>query len=86
MSILGNRVLRIEDAKFLTTGGVYMADLVDPLLDGAAWVTYVRSNVAHAEIGTVNVDEAREAPGVVAVFTGRDIDLAAARPAAVPGA
>ncbi len=47
-SILGNRVLRKEDPKFLTTGGVYVDDLLDePLLAGAAHVTYVRSSVAH---------------------------------------
>ena len=38
-SILGNRVLRKEDPKFLTTGGVYVDDLLDePLLAGAAHV------------------------------------------------
>ena len=36
MSILGNRVLRSEDPKFLTVGGSYVADLRDPLLDGRA--------------------------------------------------
>ena len=47
-SILGNRVLRKEDPKFLTTGGMYVDDLLDePLLAGAAHVTYVRSTVAH---------------------------------------
>ena len=48
MSILGNRVLRTEDPKFLTVGGTYVDDLRDPLLDGAAHVTFVRSTVAHA--------------------------------------
>ena len=28
-SILGNRVLRKEDPKFLTTGGVYVDDLLE---------------------------------------------------------
>jgi aerobic carbon-monoxide dehydrogenase large subunit len=74
MSILGNRVVRIEDAKFLTTGGVYMADLVDPLLANAAYVTFVRSHVPHAEINKVNVEDALGAPGVVAVITGADLD------------
>ena len=32
MSILGNRVLRSEDPKFLTVGGSYVADLADPAL------------------------------------------------------
>ena len=51
LSLLGNRVLRTEDPKFLTTGGKYVDDLLDePLLAGAAHVTYVRSTVAHGRI------------------------------------
>ena len=72
MSILGNRVLRKEDPAFLTVGGTYVDDLPLP---GAAFVTYVRSTMAHARITAIDVDEARAAPGVVAVFTGADIDL-----------
>jgi len=50
-SILGNRVLRKEDPKFLTTGGVYVDDLLDePALNGALHVTYARSSVAHGLI------------------------------------
>src|SRR4051794_41794510 len=65
VSILGTRVLRVEDPKFLTTGGVYVDDLRDPRLDGAAYVTYVRSVVAHARV-TVDTAAAAGAPGVVA--------------------
>ncbi|HEX7165366.1 MAG TPA: xanthine dehydrogenase family protein molybdopterin-binding subunit [Acidimicrobiales bacterium] len=72
MSILGNRVLRKEDPKFLTSGGQYVDDLPLP---GAAYVTYVRSTIAHARITQIDVDEARRADGVVAVFTGPDVDL-----------
>jgi carbon-monoxide dehydrogenase large subunit len=72
VSILGTRVLRVEDPKFLTTGGVYADDLRDPRLDGAAHVTYVRSVIAHGRI-TVDAAAAREHPGVVAVFTADDL-------------
>ena len=75
-SILGNRVLRKEDPKFLTTGGVYVDDMVDePLLDGALHVTYVRSSVAHATITSIDASEALASPGVVAVLTAKDLDL-----------
>ena len=74
-SILGNRVLRKEDPKFLTTGGVYVDDMVEPLLDGAAYVTYVRSSLAHGRILSIDTSEAAQAPGVLAVFTGADLDL-----------
>src|SRR3954451_12640706 len=74
MSILGTRVARVEDPKFLTEGGTYMADFRDPLLDGALYVTFVRSTVAHATF-TVDTSEAAGAPGVQAVFTSADLDV-----------
>ena len=75
-SILGNRVLRKEDPKFLTTGGVYVDDLHDePLLAGALHATYVRSTVAHANILGIDVSEALLAPGVVAIYTAADLGL-----------
>lgn len=84
MSILGTRVVRNEDPKFLTTGGVYVADLAHPLLEGALYVTYVRSMVAHGRILDVDVSQARSAPGVVAVFTGEDIEDLPLVPPAIP--
>src|SRR5437763_760944 len=73
---MGTRVLRIEDPKFLTTGGVYADDLRDPRLEGAGHVTYVRSVMAHARI-TVDVSAALEQPGVLAIVTGEGLaDLA----------
>ena len=75
-SILGNRVLRKEDPKFLTTGGVYVDDLLDePALQGALHVTYVRSSVAHGHITSIDTGDALALPGIVAVFTGKDLDL-----------
>ena len=75
-SILGNRVLRKEDPKFLTTGGVYVDDLLDePLLAGAAHVTYVRSTVAHGRILDIDTSAALAMPGVIAVYTAADLGL-----------
>ena len=76
MSVLGNRVLRREDPKFLTVGGSYTADLTEPLLDGAAYVTYVRSTMAHATILSIDTSDAAGMPGVLAVYTGDDLGLA----------
>ena len=70
MSILGNRVQRVEDPRFLTGAATYVEDLP---LDGAAWVTYVRSPYAHARITAVDGDEARASPGVLGVFSAADI-------------
>jgi aerobic carbon-monoxide dehydrogenase large subunit len=83
VSILGTRVLRVEDPKFLTSGGVYVDDLRDPRLEGALHVTYVRSVVAHARI-TVDGSEATGAPGVVAVVTGADLADLAPPPVPMP--
>ncbi len=83
MSILGTRVLRTEDPKFLTTGGVYTEDVVDDRLDGAYHVFFVRSPLAHARINSIDVTPALAAPGVVAAYTGADLaDLPVIPPAA----
>ncbi len=75
-SILGERVLRKEDPKFLTTGGKYVDDLLDePKLAGALHVTYARSTVAHGKILSIDTSEAASMPGVVAVFTAADLGL-----------
>jgi carbon-monoxide dehydrogenase large subunit len=73
VSILGTRVLRTEDPRFLTTGGVYTEDVADDRLTGACHMFFVRSPVAHARITGIDTSAAREAPGVVAVFTGADL-------------
>ena len=81
MSILGTRVLRTEDPRFLTTGGVYTEDVVDERLTGACHVFFVRSPVAHARISGIDVSAALSAPGVVAAFTAADVaDLAPIKP------
>jgi carbon-monoxide dehydrogenase large subunit len=80
-SILGNRVARVEDHRFVTTGGTYVEDLDLP---GAAWLTYVRSPVAHARIASVDVSEVKAAPGVLAVLTGDDLAGLGVAPAATP--
>jgi aerobic carbon-monoxide dehydrogenase large subunit len=81
MSILGTRVLRTEDPKFLTTGGVYTEDVMDERLAGSCHVFFVRSPVAHARIQSVDVTPALQAPGVIAAYTAADIgELAPARP------
>ena len=75
-SILGNRVLRKEDPKFLTVGGMYVDDMPDePLLQGAAHVTYVRSQYAHGNILSIDTSEALAMPGIIAVFTAADLGL-----------
>ena len=73
VSILGTRVLRTEDPKFLTTGGEYTEDLVDERLAGAAHVFFVRSPLAHARITGIDLDAVRATPGVVAAYAAADL-------------
>ena len=74
MSILGNRVLRTEDPAFLTKGGTYVDDVVLP--GTPAHVVYVRSTMASARLLEVDTSEAAAMPGVLAVVTIGDIDIA----------
>ena len=74
MSIMGTRVIRTEDPRLLTAGGVYVDDLRTPELNAAARLTFVRSPVAHARITGIDTSEALSEPGVIAVLTVRDMD------------
>src|ERR1035441_4851423 len=65
--------MRTEDPRFLTTGGVYTADVEDEQLAGACHVHFVRSAVAHARIRSIDLSAALKAPGVIAAFTGADL-------------
>jgi CO/xanthine dehydrogenase Mo-binding subunit len=76
MSILGNRVVRQEDPRLLTAGGSYVEDLALP---GASFVAFVRSNVAHGRIRSIDATAARSAPGVREVLTLSDMDPPPAR-------
>ena len=80
MSILGTRVLRTEDPGFLSTGGVYAEDVQDERLAGACYLHFVRSTVAHATIRSIDVSAARDAEGVIAVYTGADLAAAGLTP------
>ena len=70
MSILGNRVVRLEDPRFLRGNGLYVENLE---LEGALSVTFVRSPLAHARVTSVDASAALERPDVQ-VFTGADVD------------
>ena len=72
MGMIGQRVVRTEDPALLTGHGTFIDNLDIP---GAVHVVYVRSPMAHARITGIDADEARDAPGVLGVFTNADIDL-----------
>jgi aerobic carbon-monoxide dehydrogenase large subunit len=72
-SILGTRVLRTEDPELLVGAGRYVDDLglVDRL-----HAVFVRSELPHALVTGIDTAEAKAAPGVIAVFTAADLDIA----------
>jgi len=78
-SLIGARVPRKEDYRFLTGAGQYTDDVALP---GQTYAAFLRSPHAHAVLRSVKTDKARRAPGVVAVYTGAD--LAAAKVGGLP--
>lgn len=68
--VIGQRMPILEDRRFVRGRGRYIGDLELP---GMLHLSVAGLPVAHARLLSVDVSEARNAPGVVAVLTGRDI-------------
>src|SRR5258705_3069607 len=68
--LLGASVKRREDPRFMTGKGNYTDDLKLP---GMTYAAFVRSPHSHARIGAIDTAKAKAYPGVVAVFTGKDM-------------
>lgn len=69
-SWIGRSVPRLEDAPLVRGEGRFVADLSFP---GELHARVVRSAHAHGRIVSIDLDEARAAPGVVAVWTAADL-------------
>ncbi len=67
---VGMPIRRTEDPRLLTGNGEYASDRKP---DRALHVAFRRSEQPHARIARIDVDGARAAPGVVAVFTAEDL-------------
>ena len=67
---IGQPVLRFEDPRLLRGQGRFVNDVNLP---GQAHAVFVRSPHAHANIRSIDVEAAKNAPGVVAVLTGHDV-------------
>ena len=67
---IGASVKRREDHRLLTGRGRYAEDVH---VTGQAHVAFVRSPHAHAGVGAIDTAAARAVPGVIEVFTGRDL-------------
>jgi aerobic carbon-monoxide dehydrogenase large subunit len=69
----GKAVRRLEDPPLIKGTGTYTDDVDAP---GALHAAFVRSEVAHGRIVGIDTAAAASAPGVTAVFTAADLDLA----------
>ncbi|MDT8345015.1 MAG: xanthine dehydrogenase family protein, partial [Thermohalobaculum sp.] len=68
---IGASSKRREDVRFLTGAGQYTDDINRPR---QTWCYFLRSSVAHGKINGIDTAAAAAAPGVVAVFTSKDLE------------
>ena len=69
--LIGSPVERVEDLRFLTGRGTYVADLHQG--EGVLHAVILRSSVAHARLRSVSTARARALPGVADVITAAEI-------------
>ena len=67
---IGQSVPRTEDPKLLRGDGQYTDDLT---LQDQIYAAIVRSPIAHGIIKNIDTTEAETMPGVIAIFTGKDL-------------
>ncbi|MCP4663675.1 MAG: xanthine dehydrogenase family protein molybdopterin-binding subunit [bacterium] len=68
--VIGQPIRRNEDPRLLTGRALFIDDLELP---GMVHVAFLRSPHAHARIGSIDLAEAREREGVLAVYTADDL-------------
>ncbi|SAK51301.1 aldehyde oxidase [Caballeronia pedi] len=68
--LIGAGVKRKEDYRFLTGAGQYTDDVVLPQ---QSYGVFLRSPHAHAKITRIDIEAARKSPGVIGIFTGKDM-------------
>ena len=68
---VGQPVPRQEDPTLLKGQGRYSDDVN---LDGQVYAVMVRSQVAHGVLKSIDADDARKMPGVLGIWTGKDLN------------
>ena len=68
---IGAATPRREDVRFLTGTGNYTDDIN---VHGQAYCYFLRSDVAHGRINSIDTSEAAAMPGVVRIFTAADLE------------
>lgn len=70
---VGQPMTRVEDDRLITGHGRYTDDITLP---DQVYAYIVRSPYAHARLGNIDVEDAKSAEGVLAVYTIADFDAA----------
>ena len=78
--VFGASIRRHEDPRLIQGYGHFTEDASVPKL---SFAVFLRSPYAHARIKSIKVEKARSQPGVIGVFTGKDVE---GKIAAVPTA
>lgn len=73
----GRSQTRVEDQRFLTGAGRFLADLT---FDGQLHAAFLRSPHAHARLGAIDSQAAALLPGVRAIHTGADYRASGCEP------
>ena len=69
-TMIGARIHRREDPRLVSGEGRYVDDFTRP---GTLSLSVVRSPFAHARVKSIDVTQATKAPGVIAIYTHKDI-------------
>src|SRR5882724_7879219 len=70
-AMLGTSIKRREDPRLITGQATYVDDMK---LVGMLHMAVLRSPYGHAHIRSISTDAARQHPGVVAVYTAKDLE------------
>ena len=82
-SILGHAVKRREDPALVRGKAAFTGDIA---AEGMLHAVFVRSHLPHGIVSSVDVESARGMPGVMGIFTGKDLDLSPQIPYGVDAA
>jgi carbon-monoxide dehydrogenase large subunit len=69
-ALVGTPIKRREDPRLITGQATYVDDIK---LAGMLYMAILRSPYGHARIRSINTEAAKQAPGVVAVYTAQDL-------------
>ena len=75
--IIGSTVKRREDPRLITGNGKYTDNMTLPR---QTYLAILRSPHAHTRIKKIDVSKAKALPGVIAIYTGKDLQAAGVNP------